>query len=78
VCHGFGASAVQAGALLTLFFAWNVMRSVSLMFKELEAKQSIIMKRHTHFLINNWGFAFRIFRNGWFDCRDAFHVVLCL
>jgi len=24
------------------------------------------------------GRAFRIFRNGWFDDKDAFHVVLCL
>ena len=21
---------------------------------------------------------FRIFRNGWVDCRDAFHAVVCL
>jgi len=35
-----------------------------------------------HFYINNWGVCFDdcvfcIFGNGWFNCRDAFHVVLC-
>ena len=43
------ASAVQAGALLMLFFAWNV----SQMFKELEAKQSIMkhLVKATHPLL---------------------------
>ena len=34
-------SAVQAGALLTLFFAWNV----SQMFEELEVKRSVMIHR---------------------------------
>jgi len=32
------ASAVQAGTLLTLFFAWNISEK----FEELEVKQSVI------------------------------------
>jgi len=59
-------SAEQAGALLTLFFAWNISQT----FKELEAKQSVMIHRvkATHPLyINNLGVcfddsAFRIFR----------------
>ena len=73
------ASAVVAGALLTLFFAWNVSQKL----KELEKKWYTLLKWHTHFYINSWGVrsddqAFHIFRNGWIDCWDAFHVVLCL
>ena len=51
--------------LLALFFAWNVSQT----FKELEAKQSIMIhcvkaSVHTHFYINNWGVCFdgRAFR----------------
>jgi len=74
---------VLAGALVTLFFAWNGSQT----FEDLEAKRSVMMyavlRQYTHFYINNWGVHFHdraicIFRNGWIDCRDAFHVVLCL
>ena len=41
--YGFGARlrqvAVQEGALLTLFFAWNASQT----FKELEVKQSVMV-----------------------------------
>ena len=41
-----------------------------------------MLKRHTHFYSNNLGMHFDdqpsyIFRNGWIDCRDAFHAFLC-
>jgi len=40
-----------------------------------------MLRQHTYYNINNWGAhfddrAFRIFRNGWIDSREAFHVVL--
>jgi len=50
-------STVQAGALLEIFFAWNV----SQMFKELEAKQSVMLWRHTHFYINKFNKKLGIF-----------------
>jgi len=52
---------VQAGVLLTLFFAWNVSQA----FEELDVKQSVVLRRHTHFYINNWGARFddRAFRS---------------
>ena len=39
-----------------------------------------MIKQHTHCYINNWGVhvdngTVRIFRNGWIDCRDAFHAM---
>ena len=71
-----------AGALVTLFFAKNGGQT----FEDLEAKRSVMIHpvKVTHpLLFNNWGVrfedhVFHIFRNGWFDCRDAFHVVLWL
>jgi len=77
---------MQAGVLLTLFFAWNGSQT----FEELEVKRSVMIYRvkTTHpFLYQKLGRApwarfddrvFCIFRNGWIGCRDAFHVVLCL
>ena len=47
-----------AGALVTLFFAWNGSQT----FEDLEAKQSVmiytVLRRHTHFYIKNWGVHF--------------------
>ena len=65
-----------------LFFAWNVSQT----FEELEVKRSVMIHRVkvTHpLLYQYWGArfndrAFRIFLNGWIDCRVAFHIVLCL
>ena len=64
---------MQAGALLVVFFAWNV----SQMFEELEAKQSVMIHRVevTPTFISVTGVcvrfddrAFCIFHSGWFDC----------
>ena len=53
-----------------LFFAWNSSQT----FEDLEAKRSVMIYRvkTTHQLFIS--IAFCIFRNGWIDCRDAFHV----
>ena len=69
-------SVVQAGVLLALFFAWTVNQT----FEELETKRSVMIYRHTHFYTNSlgralWRSCIPYFYNGWFDCRDAFHVV---
>ena len=52
-------------------------------FEELEAKQGIVIKQHTHFLIVNRGvrfgkWAYIFFYNGWIDCKDACHAILHL
>ena len=75
-------SAVLAGALLILFFTWNVTLSICGSWK-----WSVMMHNdrvtHLTILIDNWGMclndrAIHIFRSGWIDCRDVFHAVLRL
>ena len=74
-------SAVLAGALLTLLFTWNVTQSVQSSWK-----QSLVIHRdwatHPLFWLITGAYpddqTFCIFRNGWIDCRDAFHAVLHL
>ena len=48
--NGFGAKLKQAGALFTLFSAWNVVK----VFEELQMKQSVVIHRDkvTHLLFN--------------------------
>ena len=72
---------MQAEELLTLFFAWNGSQT----FEELKVKQSVMIHhvKATPTFISITGAcfdnrAFRIFRNVWIGCRDAFHVFLCL
>jgi len=66
--------------LLALFFAWNV----SQMFEELEAKRSIMIHRVkvTHPLLYQCSVMIVLFifsvMAGLIDCRDTFHIVLCL
>ena len=74
-------SAVLAGALLTLFFTWNVTQSVQSSWK-----QSLVIHgdwaTHPLFWLITGAYSddqtFCIFRNGWIDCRDVFHAVLYL
>ena len=54
-----------------------------LVFEELEVKQSIVIHHDqlTHPLLFGVRFndqTFHIFFNGWINCRNAFHAVLCL
>ena len=66
---------MQAGVLLTLFFAWNVSQA----FEELEVKRSVVLRRHTHFYINNWETRFddRAFRNAGLVLEMLF-MLFCL
>ena len=82
-CYGFGARfrSVQCkqGCFLHYSLLWIL---CSQTFKELKAKWHVMIYhvKATHLLLyNNWDVhfddrAFRIFRNGGFDCRDAFNV----
>ena len=68
------ASRGTSYVVLTLFFAWNVIKSVLS-----SLKGSIVINHDTPALIYNWGTCFddqiyRIFHNGWINCRGVFHV----
>ena len=70
-----------AGALLTLFFAWNVTKRVWSSWK-----QSIVIHhgrsvRHYFWLIAKERFdnqTLYIFHNGWINCRGTFYAVIHL
>ena len=68
------------GLFLTLFFAWNV----SQMFKELEAKQSVVkchVKAAHPLLITGVHFddrTLRIFSDGWINCIEILFMLFCV
>ena len=48
-----------------------------------QTSSTLLKLWHYGFHVSRYGHVFhkyilRIFRNGWMDCRDAFHAVLCL
>jgi len=68
------ASRGASSIILCLECSPNIQKARS---KTKRINQYTMLRRRTHFYINNWSVhfadrAFRIFHNGWFDDKDAF------